>query len=141
MIAKFVPLLLVLFVASCSWSASAERSSGGGRGNGTQTTQFRSGDELRAYRKILVRMDRLKKASVKTIQASFSILPATVFCGGLCLAISACICVRVAILLILWLPFACMQSPDGDVIHCVPAHQQPAFDHPKMRGQKPEVCP
>jgi hypothetical protein len=34
-----------------------------------------------------------------------------------------------------------MQSPDGDVIHCVPAHQQPAFDHPKMRGQKPEDEP
>jgi hypothetical protein len=96
MIAKFVPLLLVLFVASCSWSASADRSGGGG-GNGTQTTQFRSGDELRAYRRILARMDRLKKASVKTIQASFSILPATVFCGG-ALAISACICVRLAII-------------------------------------------
>ncbi|XP_047059212.1 uncharacterized protein LOC124665901 [Lolium rigidum] len=98
MIAKFVPLLLVLFVASCSWSASASPDRSGG--NGTQTTQFRSGDELRAYRRILARMDRLKKASVKTIQ-----------------------------------------SPDGDVIHCVPAHQQPAFDHPKMRGQKPEDEP
>ncbi|KAM0860743.1 hypothetical protein ACQ4PT_046341 [Festuca glaucescens] len=95
MIAKFVPLLLVLFVASCSWSASASADRSGGNG-----TQFRSGDELRAYRRILARMDRLKKASVKTIQ-----------------------------------------SPDGDVIHCVPAHQQPAFGHPKMRGQKPEDEP
>ena len=33
----------------------------------------------------------------------------------------------------------CMQSPDGDIIHCVPSHRQPAFDHPKLRGQKPEV--
>jgi hypothetical protein len=32
-----------------------------------------------------------------------------------------------------------VQSPDGDVIHCVPAHLQPAFDHPRLRGQKPEV--
>jgi hypothetical protein len=32
-----------------------------------------------------------------------------------------------------------MQSPDGDIIHCVPSHRQPAFDHPKLRGQKPEV--
>ena len=31
------------------------------------------------------------------------------------------------------------QSPDGDVIDCVPAHLQPAFEHPKLRGQKPEV--
>ncbi|XP_074592657.1 protein neprosin-like isoform X1 [Curcuma longa] len=30
-----------------------------------------------------------------------------------------------------------MQSPDGDVIDCVPSHLQPAFDHPKLRGQKP----
>lgn len=32
-----------------------------------------------------------------------------------------------------------MQSSDGDVIHCVPSHRQPAFDHPKLRGQMPEV--
>ncbi|CAI0431036.1 unnamed protein product, partial [Linum tenue] len=29
------------------------------------------------------------------------------------------------------------QSPDGDVIDCVPSHQQPAFDHPQLKGQKP----
>ncbi|PWZ08859.1 hypothetical protein Zm00014a_010928 [Zea mays] len=34
-----------------------------------------------------------------------------------------------------------IQSPDGDVIHCVPAHLQPAFDHPRLRGQKPEDEP
>lgn len=34
---------------------------------------------------------------------------------------------------------AFLQSPDGDVIDCVPAHLQPAFEHPKLRGQKPEV--
>lgn len=33
-----------------------------------------------------------------------------------------------------------MQSPDGNVIDCVPPHLQPAFDHSKkLRGQKPEV--
>ena len=32
-----------------------------------------------------------------------------------------------------------LQSPDGDVIDCVPAHLQPAFEHPKLRSQKPEV--
>ncbi|XP_042395319.1 uncharacterized protein LOC121985761 [Zingiber officinale] len=30
-----------------------------------------------------------------------------------------------------------IKSPDGDVIDCVPSHLQPAFDHPKLRGQKP----
>ncbi|XP_006643807.2 uncharacterized protein LOC102708096 [Oryza brachyantha] len=34
-----------------------------------------------------------------------------------------------------------IQSPDGDVIDCVPPHLQPAFDHPKLRGQKPEAEP
>ena len=28
------------------------------------------------------------------------------------------------------------QSPDGDIIDCVPSHLQPAFDHPKLKGQK-----
>ncbi|BAS92475.1 Os05g0169800 [Oryza sativa Japonica Group] len=32
-----------------------------------------------------------------------------------------------------------IQSPDGDVIDCVPSHLQPAFEHPRLRGQKPEV--
>lgn len=31
------------------------------------------------------------------------------------------------------------QSPDGDVIECVPSHLQPAFDHPLLKGQKPLV--
>lgn len=30
-----------------------------------------------------------------------------------------------------------IQSPDGDLIECVLAHQQPAFDHPQLKGQKP----
>jgi hypothetical protein len=32
-----------------------------------------------------------------------------------------------------------IESPDGDLIDCVAAHLQPAFDHPKLQGQKPEV--
>ncbi|XP_062193860.1 protein neprosin-like [Phragmites australis] len=34
-----------------------------------------------------------------------------------------------------------IKSPDGDIIHCVPSHLQPAFDHPQLRGQKPEDEP
>ncbi|XP_057774581.1 uncharacterized protein LOC130993635 isoform X1 [Salvia miltiorrhiza] len=30
-----------------------------------------------------------------------------------------------------------IQSPDGDIIDCVLSHKQPAFDHPKLKGQKP----
>ncbi|PSS28510.1 Alpha-D-ribose 1-methylphosphonate 5-phosphate C-P-lyase [Actinidia chinensis var. chinensis] len=28
-----------------------------------------------------------------------------------------------------------IQSPDGDLIDCVDSHQQPAFDHPKLKGK------
>ncbi|KAK3164520.1 hypothetical protein QOZ80_1AG0020360 [Eleusine coracana subsp. coracana] len=30
-----------------------------------------------------------------------------------------------------------IQSPDGDLIDCVAAHLQPAFDHPRLRGHRP----
>ncbi|KAH0897551.1 hypothetical protein HID58_047119 [Brassica napus] len=30
-----------------------------------------------------------------------------------------------------------IQSSDGDTIDCVPTHQQPAFDHPLLHGQRP----
>ncbi|CAL9754871.1 unnamed protein product [Musa acuminata subsp. burmannicoides] len=30
-----------------------------------------------------------------------------------------------------------IQSPDGDLIDCVPSHLQPAFDHPMLKGSKP----
>ncbi|KAI9087501.1 hypothetical protein K1719_030371 [Acacia pycnantha] len=30
-----------------------------------------------------------------------------------------------------------IQSPDGDLIDCVLSHQQPAFDHPELKGKKP----
>ncbi|XP_047179390.1 uncharacterized protein LOC124846214 [Vigna umbellata] len=34
-------------------------------------------------------------------------------------------------------PVKTIQSPDGDVIDCVVSHQQPAFDHPMLKGHKP----
>ncbi|KAJ3695648.1 hypothetical protein LUZ60_001025 [Juncus effusus] len=30
-----------------------------------------------------------------------------------------------------------IQSTDGDIIDCVPIHMQPAFDHPRLKRQKP----
>ncbi|XP_066308985.1 protein neprosin-like [Miscanthus floridulus] len=34
-----------------------------------------------------------------------------------------------------------IQSPDGDLIDCVAAHLQPAFDHPRLRAQRPLADP
>lgn len=34
-------------------------------------------------------------------------------------------------------PVKTIQSPDGDLIDCVLSHQQPAFDHPELKGQMP----
>ncbi|MED6114408.1 hypothetical protein PIB30_079966 [Stylosanthes scabra] len=34
-------------------------------------------------------------------------------------------------------PVKTIQSPDGDIIDCVVTHEQPAFDHPKLKGHKP----
>ncbi|XP_023758567.1 uncharacterized protein LOC111907008 [Lactuca sativa] len=34
-------------------------------------------------------------------------------------------------------PVKTIHSPDGDLIDCIPSHHQPAFDHPKLKGQKP----
>ncbi|PWA98029.1 hypothetical protein CTI12_AA023510 [Artemisia annua] len=30
-----------------------------------------------------------------------------------------------------------IQSPDGDIMDCIMVHQQPAFDHPMLKGTKP----
>ncbi|KAL4015939.1 hypothetical protein IC575_023548 [Cucumis melo] len=38
-------------------------------------------------------------------------------------------------------PIKTIQSPDGDLIDCVITHQQPAFDHPLLKGQKPLDLP
>ncbi|XP_027169336.1 uncharacterized protein LOC113769051 [Coffea eugenioides] len=34
-----------------------------------------------------------------------------------------------------------IESPDGDLIDCVPSHLQPAFDLPQLKGQKPQDPP
>ncbi|MCL7036387.1 hypothetical protein MKW94_021042, partial [Papaver nudicaule] len=34
-----------------------------------------------------------------------------------------------------------IESPDGDLIDCVITHEQPAFDHPNLIGQKPLDAP
>lgn len=38
-------------------------------------------------------------------------------------------------------PIKTIQSPDGDLIDCIVTHEQPAFDHPNLIGQKPLDAP
>ena len=131
-IASLVPFLLLLLV-SCSAALASAKKDGGGK-EGSQAP-FRAGDERAAYRRIVSRMARMEKDSNKTIQAIFlvtSYLPLCLGAGSARRRLPG---------VILGLGSLCMQSPDGDIIHCVPSHRQPAFDHPKLRGQKPEVKP
>ncbi|OEL19924.1 hypothetical protein BAE44_0019059 [Dichanthelium oligosanthes] len=117
-IASLVPFLLLLLLASCSAALASAKKDGGGKKGARAQALFRAGDEREAYRRIMARMARMEKDCNKTIQAilgSFPFLPA---------------------------PFVfVLSSPDGDIIHCVPSYRQPAFDHPKLRGQKPEDEP
>nr|CAB3477321.1 unnamed protein product [Digitaria exilis] len=73
-----------------------------------ETQRFRPGDELRRYRRVQALLRRLNKPALRTIQA-----PELSETNGH------------------------TQSPDGDLIDCVAAHLQPAFDHPRLRGQRP----
>lgn len=41
--------------------------------------------------------------------------------------------------MLLFCDFDAVQTPEGDLIDCIPSHLQPAFDHPKLKGQKPLV--
>ncbi|WOK99890.1 hypothetical protein Cni_G08602 [Canna indica] len=38
-------------------------------------------------------------------------------------------------------PLKSIQSPDGDIIDCIPFHLQPAFDHPMLKDLKPPLDP
>nr|CAB3464091.1 unnamed protein product [Digitaria exilis] len=131
-IASFVPFLLFsLLVVSSSSSVPA---SAPGGGNGT-TVMFRSARELLRFQRIKARLAKTRDASVKTIQACI-ILSCTWSSSSLRAEVNnGCCLVGVAP----W--FSGLQSPDGDVIDCVPTHLQPAFEHPKLRGHKPEKEP
>ncbi|THU58569.1 hypothetical protein C4D60_Mb03t15740 [Musa balbisiana] len=84
-------------------------------------------DEIRVkHRSIRAHLKRVNKPAVRTIKASIllSLLSSPCFLTEF----------RNAHL-------SCLQSPDGDLIDCVPWHLQPAFDHPKLRGQTPSDPP
>ena len=141
-----VRLLLVglLLAAGWGWATAAK--------NDTQT--FRPGDELRRYRKVQALLKRLNKPALRTIQARACtspppppplLLPAllsSLFCACVDCVCIVCnddtdsdLCSSVVGVSVF------LQSPDGDLIDCVAAHLQPAFDHPRLRGQRPLADP
>ncbi|KVI06290.1 protein of unknown function DUF239 [Cynara cardunculus var. scolymus] len=69
-------------------------------------TAFRPMQELKKLKRIRTHLKKINKPSIKTIQAFFLFT------------------------------FIHFLSPDGDLIDCVLSHLQPAFDHPKLKGQK-----
>ncbi|KAF1875872.1 hypothetical protein Lal_00006503 [Lupinus albus] len=87
---------------------------------------LKTGVELNKLTRIRHHLKKINKPSVKTIKAFSSTLEAvavTVF-------LSSCESV-------IYVFFLLFQSPDGDLIDCVLSHQQPAFDHPQLKGQRP----
>lgn len=113
-------LVVVVFFLACSSASAAARN---------ETTAFRPGEQLRRYRRVQALLRRLNKPALRTIQAracSLSRIEFGFFVSVLCPSDSA--------RLMAWL-----QSPDGDLIDCVAAHLQPAFDHPRLRGHRPLV--
>ncbi|KAK2977470.1 hypothetical protein RJ640_016098 [Escallonia rubra] len=75
---------------------------------------FRPEKELKKLKMIRAHLMKINKPAVKTIQAS-----STTFH-----LLFPCFCPDFG-------------SPDGDIIDCVATHQQPAFDHPLLKGKKP----
>lgn len=97
-------------------------------------TTFRPSKELLRYRRVKAHLKRVNKPPLKTIQA-ISPTPD-----------SSCVFTPLLILFFTWGELVTwffsptiVQSPDGDLIDCVPSHLQPAFDHPRLKGQKPLV--
>lgn len=76
--------------------------------------------DIQKLRRVQAYLKKINKPAVKTIQAC-----------------SLKLCANYMI--IIWCLVLGLQSPDGDVIDCVPSHLQPAFDHPQLKGQKPLV--
>lgn len=126
-----IPILVVWFLLVSSSVARPAHSSET-TGIRAENQTFRPGEELQKLKYIRARLGKINKPPVKTIQAlqfihSFTFSPLiSIHIAGF----------RFSHFSILFLMF---QSPDGDVIDCVSSHQQPAFDHPKLKGQKPLV--
>ncbi|KAA3476063.1 Periplasmic nitrate reductase [Gossypium australe] len=75
---------------------------------------FKPAKDIQKLRRINAYLKKINKPTVKTIQAGI-FFPCHIFLVP--------------------------RSPDDDIIDCVLSHLQPAFDHPELRGQKPQDPP
>ena len=88
---------------------------------------FHPQQELNKLKMIRARLDNINKPALHTIQVT---TPFQLYL--LCFCTSSVSTINKT-------GFFLMQSPDGDLIDCVLSHLQPAFDHPKLKGQIPLV--
>lgn len=109
---------------------------------------FRPQEEVHKLNIIRSRLQQINKPSIKTIQVcqSFMFFTSPVFlCSVLNFPCFYALFWTSPVFYALFLDhnvvifFPSLQSPDGDIIDCVVSHQQPAFDHPLLKGQRPLV--
>lgn len=142
---SFLRLVLLLCLVSSSFSTASPS-------NTTAADQtLRPQEELQKLKLIRQELQKINKPAVKTIQAisifskfvnminafrKISLL--TLFSVDFKKKTIPC---RYSVFLLCFFSLCVMfmQSSDGDTIDCVLSHQQPAFDHPLLQGQRPMV--
>lgn len=104
--------------------------------NFNHTSQdFRPSKKLKFIR---AHLSKINKPAVKTIQVT-PLLPSDNYLPAVTIPLLFCPLPCFVLFCFYSNCFRFAQSPDGDTIDCVPSHKQPAFDHPKLIGQKPLV--
>ncbi|KAF8399741.1 hypothetical protein HHK36_015612 [Tetracentron sinense] len=107
-ISPIIPIFVGLLLVASSVSPVFSISNSPESNDRLPTNQtFRPGEELQKLKRIRAHLRKINKPAFKSIQA-FPLSKMLFFC-----------------------------SPDGDLIDCVVSHEQPAFDHPELKGQKP----
>lgn len=145
---SFLRLVLLLCLVSSSFSTASPS-------NSTAADQtLRPQEELQKLKLIRQELQKINKPAVKTIQAisifskfvnminafrKISLL--TLFSVDFLKTIPCRYSVFLLCFLLCFFSLCVMfmQSSDGDTIDCVLSHQQPAFDHPLLQGQRPMV--
>ncbi|GMN45965.1 hypothetical protein TIFTF001_015136 [Ficus carica] len=95
---------------------------------------FRPGPDSHTSRRVVTSyLRKINKPSLKTIQAFLFSFLLNSITPPLKHRLLPCVFRNV----LTELGFQNYRSPDGDVIDCVLAHLQPAFDHPELKGKKP----
>lgn len=97
--------------------------------NNNVNQTFRPDVALHKLKRIRAHLKKINKPAVKTIKAFCFLLLLQYFLHFSC----------DSVIWIKFFYFFLLQSPDGDLIDCIISHQQPAFDHPKLKGHKPLV--